>query len=391
MRAMQHVPRVQSRSPSAFTLVELLVVIAIIGVLVGLLLPAVQLAREAGRRAACLNNMKQLGLGVLTYTDVKKIIPPGSGATELPTDVRSSYGYTFAILPFIEQQDAYNKIVPYANDTAIASSSRNSQNTKYTQVRETGFISTLACPSDPAIAARRQSNASRPAVQPLNYAANWGDVLVGSNGSHTSIASLQMRGPFVNCWSTYGSFTYRVPVTPLRITDGLSRTVLLGEVGVVENATDRKFGLKSSVANWSGGSTAQPSPITCLNASSWVPPANTILDHCWGHGMRWLESRVDFTGFFTILPPNSAPCSSGTSFDGGAGTISSNHPGGACVVMCDGGSRFIADTIDCGDLNATPPLGTGSDAKRYTGQSIWGVWGAMGTISRGEALTINTD
>jgi hypothetical protein len=107
--------------------------------------------------------------------------------------------------------------------------------------------------------------------------------------------------------------------------------------------------------------------------------------------MRWLESRVDFSGFFTILPPNSAPCSSGTSFDGGAGTISSNHPGGACVVMCDGGSRFIADTIDCGDLNATPPLGAGSDAKRYTGQSIWGVWGAMGTISRGEALTINTD
>jgi len=224
-------------------------------------------------------------------------------------------------------------------------------------------------------------------VQPLNYAANWGDVMVGANGANTPFPSVnQFRGPFVNYWSTYGSFTYQVPMTLSKITDGLSKTVLLGEVGVVENATDRTLGVKASVTNWSSGAT-QPAPSTCLNATTWVQPSNNILDNCWGKGMRWLQARTDYTGFFTNLPPNSSACSSGTSFDSSFSSISSNHPGGAGVVMCDGASRFISETIDCGDLSVTPPT-TSSDATKYTGQSMWGVWGAMGTISRGEVRSI---
>ncbi|MFM7289886.1 MAG: DUF1559 domain-containing protein [Planctomycetia bacterium] len=371
------------RHKTAFTLVELLVVIAIIGTLVGLLLVAVQQAREIARGMACLNNLKQMGLGALTYVDIKRMIPPGSGPAEIIADNRSDYGYTVLVLPYIEQQDLYNKIVAYANNTSITLSSRNAQNTPYNLTGTSGFISTLACPSDPAVAARRQNNAARPAVQPLNYAANWGDVMVGSNGNNTPFSSVNhFRGPFVNYWSTYGSSTYQVPVTLMKITDGLSKTVLLGEVGVVENATNRRFGVKSSVTNW-GGSATQPAPSACLNSTSWVPSSSTILDHCWGKGMRWLQSRTDYTGFFTNLPPNSTPCSSGTSFDSSFGTISSNHPGVAGIVMCDGATRFISETIDCGDLTVTPPT-TSSDARYYKGQSMWGVWGALGTISHGE-------
>jgi prepilin-type N-terminal cleavage/methylation domain-containing protein len=382
---MQHLPRVQSRSRSAFTLVELLVVVAIIGILIGLLLPAVQAAREAARGVACLNNLKQLGLGALTYVDIKRMIPAGSGPPEIIADVRSDYGYTVSVLPYIEQQDLYNRIVAFANDTATtpAAANRNAQNTPFNRTGTSGFISTLACPSDPGAAARRQNNAARPAVQPLNYAANWGDVMVGANGNNTPFASVnQFRGPFVNYWSTYGSSTYQIPMTLMKITDGLSKTVLLGEVGVVENATNRRFGVKASVTNWSSGAT-QSAPSTCLNATSWVQPSNNIVDNCWGKGMRWLQARTDYTGFFTNLPPNSTACSSGTSFDSSFGSISSNHPGGAGVVMCDGASRFISETIDCGDLTVTPPQAS-SDATKYAGQSMWGVWGALGTISRGE-------
>jgi prepilin-type N-terminal cleavage/methylation domain-containing protein len=369
-----------------FTLVELLAVIAIIGTLVGLLLPAVQVARESGRRSACINNMKQLGLGVQTYIDVKRRLPPGAGQPELPAGVRLGYGYLFGVVPYIELQGLYDKIY-----TDVITNSTTAPNNSYSQTRNCGDISTFRCPSDPASAAFRLNNSSRPAMQPLNYSANWGDVLLGHNSVHTG--GYQMRGPFVNCHSTFGGATYSVPVKLAHITDGLSKTLLLGEVGVVGNAANSTFGLKASVANWTGNGTsnmASPAaPSSCLNASSWVTPTTDILTWAYGHGMGWLRAEPAYTGFFTILPPNSPPCASGTSIDGTTlGTISSKHPGGACVVMCDSSVRFIADTIDCGDLTVTPTLGPGSNSKQYAGQSQWGVWGAMGTISRGETAQV---
>ncbi len=88
-----------------FTLVELLVVIAIIGVLVGLLLPAVQSAREAARRMSCSNNMKQLGLALLNYESAFKVLPPSRIALSNPTFQQS---WTMMILPHLEQGNNYN-------------------------------------------------------------------------------------------------------------------------------------------------------------------------------------------------------------------------------------------------------------------------------------------
>ncbi len=114
-----------------FTLVELLVVIAIIGTLVGLLLPAVQAAREAGRRMTCTNNLKQVGLGIVNYEQARKIYPSGR-------DVRNQYGvsWAFRLLPYVEQSQIYAAY----DKTASVDDDRNS-------VAMRTAVATFFCPS----------------------------------------------------------------------------------------------------------------------------------------------------------------------------------------------------------------------------------------------------
>ena len=106
---IRYLTRCPRRSGSAFTLVELLVVIAIIGVLVALLLPAVQAAREAARRAQCSNNLKQIGLGLLNYETTRKSYPPGRYRPANVTD-RNALGWSVWHLPYIEQQNLFDRI-----------------------------------------------------------------------------------------------------------------------------------------------------------------------------------------------------------------------------------------------------------------------------------------
>src|SRR5262245_42755608 len=114
------------RARAGFTLVELLVVIPIIGVLVALLLPAVQAARESARRTQCANNLKQIGLAMTNYHDTSKWFPPGSvWVNDTATDARNKGSFLIRILPYIEQQTLYQCFdfnLP-TNDQRLTSSS----------------------------------------------------------------------------------------------------------------------------------------------------------------------------------------------------------------------------------------------------------------------------
>ena len=137
----KNVPRGVGSKRSGFTLIELLVVIAIIGVLVGLLLPAVQQAREAARRSSCSNNMKQIGLGIHTFADATpETFPVGwigeYEAGEIHGDEGEGWGFSTRLLPYIEQNNLYNLI---DFDQAVGSANAT--------VRTT-VISAFRCPSD---------------------------------------------------------------------------------------------------------------------------------------------------------------------------------------------------------------------------------------------------
>jgi prepilin-type N-terminal cleavage/methylation domain-containing protein/prepilin-type processing-associated H-X9-DG protein len=206
----------QSRSPSVsrlrrrhgFTLVELLVVIAIIGTLVGLLLPAVQSAREAGRRMGCGNNLKQISLGIVNFENGRRAYPSGR-------DTRDPMGvsWAFRVLPFLEYSEIFNAYVKTArvDDDANATAMRTA-------------VSAFYCPSRRAPKADRNfDNNDQPPVKlgcaaGGDYAANAGSYFNYSVPTGGSFDPKQ-GGPI----HTFSN------VQPRQVTDGLSKTFVLGE------------------------------------------------------------------------------------------------------------------------------------------------------------------
>ena len=198
-----------SRKPHAFTLIELLVVIAIIGVLVGLLLPAVQQARESARRASCTNKLKQLGLAVHNYADVNKEFPPlaqmGAAAQTTP-----AWGWSALLLPFIEEVDLHSTL-------GVGSGQPTSNAALATR------LDSFLCPSDTP--PRDNSPRGVPGGSRFgltNYPA------VSSEGVRVYMHSNQPQ-------NATGVFVARTPTSgePIRkfkdITDGTSSTLMIGE------------------------------------------------------------------------------------------------------------------------------------------------------------------
>ncbi len=360
-----------------FTLVELLVVIAIIGVLVGLLLPAVQQAREAARRMSCSSNIRQIGLAVLNYESTYKMLPTGIGGTEDIGGRGSDWSNMnrisgfISLLPFMEETPLYNLIwntYEYTEGRHAGLPTPSGGPCPWDTI-DGGFIpwrtqvSTFRCPSDPGRVAAQATWA----VARTNYGFNLGDTIEGSHWD----------------WSTNanrGMFQARYNRRLADATDGLSNTILLAEVGTSDGERRVQGWVVNGIAN------IQNNPQLCRNLqeNNYVLPAFHGQMGDW-RGGRWTDGATAFTGVNPILPPNSPSCSPfgyPNDWDWGVYSASSYHPGGVHVVLGDVATKFITETIDTGNLSAPAP--NFEQQNLIFGRSPYGAWGAMGTRNGGE-------
>lgn len=343
-----------------FTLIELLVVIAIIGVLIALLLPAVQSAREAARRSQCTNNLKQLALAIHNYHDVHNVLPPDGmflGAAWVGAAPGQGFGWGWnagwpvLILPNLEQTPLYN-----AYNFNRSADDRPNNTVRFT------LLSVLLCPSENLLKTRPGNPSA-----PMSYHGNHGGPGVMSNWSGTIV---QHHTFYPREWwgqhANLGFFGFE------GIRDGTSNTALFSEklIGIVGNpavtVNDRngKRGLydiaypggmdsdRTGALAMQGVQACRSIPANKLSGRSNTGGGTSLSGAHWSLGYPWHTMNSAYTHFNT---PNGHSCTSTTdtageshAWGGAAGiiTATSNHPGGVNVALADGSVRFVKDTVN---------------------------------------------
>ena len=325
-------------------MVELLVVIAIIGVLIGMLLPAVQTVREAARRTSCLNNVRQIVLATQGYEAAFKKFPPSFEieAGTILTGNNGSWSIHGRLLPFIEQANAYKLVdLDQAWDAQT----------------ETGVptlrIPLYQCASEINDTVRIKNG--QPFVYPQNYGFNFGSWLV-----YDPVAGRRGDGPFyVNSKTRFGS-----------IKDGSSNTLCVGEVKA----------FTSYIRNTPDPGETIPTDPNAFNGYQGQQKLGTDLHQNTGH-TEWSDGRVHHSGITTVYTPNTVVNFNheGRTYDidfnsvqegkksdqatYAAITSRSYHPGSVNVGLLEGSTRSVDDGIERS------------------------VWRALGTINGGEVVT----
>ena len=284
-----------------FSLVELLVVIAIIGVLVALLLPAIQAAREAARRATCFNHQKQVGLAIFEYESVARKFPAGRLGCDdmgesrpipacppgLPPEKKTAASGFVLILPYLEMQALYDQLHVAdgglwnrnVNDIAWYGDPGKNQGIKE-------IIPTMVCPSD-------QSIPLSYVYQPIIAATSTYALVSGSNGP--KVPEVDVR------YNNNGMFVYVTSRRAKHLTDGLSNTLMMGEV---------------------------------------------LLADTWESSNTWSYARAHADSLRTTLNPLNTWPGSGIVREQRNGAFGSWHPLGGIFAFADGHLQFLSDDID---------------------------------------------
>jgi prepilin-type N-terminal cleavage/methylation domain-containing protein len=293
----------RSQNRTGFTLIELLLVIAIIGTLVALLMPAIQAARESARRSSCVNNLKQIGLATSNYESTHKVFPAGAvwGRWDPKPPMRTQGTFLMFILPYVEQATIYNQF-------DFKQLSTDGQNIPGTSTPiGAAVIDGYICPSDDHYQGKFNE------LGTFNYGASNGPTAVYDNPAVSCAnpypSGISPMAPIDDPTNYAGPFTrLGIRTKASQITDGLSKTIFVGEVKV--------------------GCSDQPQA-------------------------GWATTK-DGNGYFTTLVPINydtcdlnapEPCHRPTNWNTAAG-FKSAHPGGAEFVFGDGSVHFLHESID---------------------------------------------
>lgn len=347
--------RFRRKCRRGFTLVELLVVIAIIGILVALLLPAVQAAREAARRMQCSNNLKQISLALHNYHDVYKTFPPEAvwhgnpkGTTPTAATVRN-YTWIALMLPFIEQKPLWDQI-DFRQPALVVLNAINIAGTPALAYE----IQSLKCPTDAGF------NSPPRGIGITSYAGN------GGWDHHRRKYGDTPRA---------GVFTFYDNTRISDIVDGTSNTIMVGEV------TLRGYTLPAAPIGdrWSGGTGRIRTATNSVSRSALIA---TSAHSGWNHAWVLTENKGTvnqadgtaaalwgvWTGPNHIHPPTYFPHYSMNTEWPAPGSM---HPGGAQYALADASVRFIPQTVSVG-TNPGTALGNNGN-----------VWVSMHSIESG--------
>lgn len=355
--------------PTGFTLIELLVVIAIIGILISLMLPAVQAARESARRISCSNNIRQFGLAQHNHHSVNDCFP-GLGATS-----GTSYSVQARLTPYMEQTQIYGMIDfntsimvdPGTGQPATGHSAVFNPDILPWAKASVGFF---RCPSDGSAREVPFDLAPDETTSPINYIVCTGsDIAKPGNLAAmgmTAYDSVRSNGLFHFAVSSRDGAN-GTGITIAAVTDGTSHTMMMSE-STIGDGSAKVPGASLSLAECKEqrrqktlyGQLAGANHLTAADANTLEagldPPTSWLTNRC----TTWLIGRFHYTTYGAFLLPNSETPSAWF-MNGGHFAAQSYHPGGVEVLFADGAVRYVSDNISSETWQAAATI-NGNDA-----------------------------